>query len=94
MYRAGNAIKFNYMKKHLSRRICFIALLVCVLGKTSRAQIDPHFSQYYIQPMTMNPAFTGAFDGDYRVSGIWRSQYGNTLNTKGPFGGKNIQQKR
>ncbi len=32
--------------------------------------------------MTMNPAFTGAFDGDYRVSGIWRSQYGNTLNTK------------
>ena len=57
--------------------------MACVLGKTTHAQVDPHFSQYYIQPMTMNPAFTGAFDGDYRISGIWRSQYGNTLVTKG-----------
>ncbi len=71
------------MKKHLSRRICWMVLLACVLGTTVRAQVDPHFSQYYIQPMTMNPAFTGAFDGDYRVSGIFRSQYGNTLNTEG-----------
>ena len=65
------------------RRICCMALLACVWVKYLEAQVDPHFSQYYIQPMTMNPAFTGAFDGDYRISGIWRSQYGNTLNTKG-----------
>ena len=70
------------MKRHLSK-IYWMLLLTAGLVKTTRAQIDPHFSQYYIQPMTMNPAFTGAFDGDYRVSGIWRSQYGNTLNTKG-----------
>jgi type IX secretion system PorP/SprF family membrane protein len=60
-----------------------MAMVVSVAATTVRAQVDPHFSQYYIQPMTMNPAFTGAFDGDYRISGIWRSQYGNTLNTKG-----------
>jgi type IX secretion system PorP/SprF family membrane protein len=72
-----------YMKKLLSRRICWMAMVVCVAATTVHAQVDPHFSQYYIQPMTMNPAFTGAFDGDYRISGIWRSQYGNTLNTKG-----------
>lgn len=60
-----------------------MALLACVWINSVYAQVDPHFSQYYIQPMTMNPAFTGAFDGDYRVSGIWRSQYGNTLNTRG-----------
>ena len=71
------------MKKYLSRKIYWMALVACALGNTVFAQVDPHFSQYYIQPMTMNPAFTGAFDGDYRVSGIWRSQYGNTLNTKG-----------
>src|ERR1700720_2994721 len=71
------------MKKYLSRKICWLTLLVIGLGNAAHAQVDPHFSQYYIQPMTMNPAFTGAFDGDYRVSGIWRSQYGNTLNTKG-----------
>src|SRR5450432_1739490 len=74
------------MKKYVERRICWMALLACVVGKTVQAQVDPHFSQYYIQPMTMNPAFTGAFDGDYRVSAIWRSQYGNTLSTKGLSG--------
>jgi type IX secretion system PorP/SprF family membrane protein len=71
------------MKKNFTRRICAVALLAAVLSIGAQAQVDPHFSQYYIQPMTMNPAFTGAFDGDYRVSAIWRSQYGNTLNTKG-----------
>jgi type IX secretion system PorP/SprF family membrane protein len=60
-----------------------MALLAFVFANPVDAQVDPHFSQYYIQPMTMNPAFTGAFDGDYRLSGVWRSQYGNTLNTKG-----------
>jgi type IX secretion system PorP/SprF family membrane protein len=60
-----------------------MALLASTWGTVLQAQVDPHFSQYYIQPMTMNPAFTGAFDGDYRVSGIWRSQYGNTLVTRG-----------
>ncbi len=70
------------MKKLLSG-IFRIAILACVAGNTAHAQVDPHFSQYFIQPMTMNPAFTGAFDGDYRLSAIWRSQYGNTLNTVG-----------
>ena len=60
-----------------------MALMASALGETLQAQVDPHFSQYYIQPMTMNPAFTGAFDGDIRLSAIWRSQYGNTLNTRG-----------
>lgn len=71
------------MKKLLSWKIYWMALLASVTGVTAHAQVDPHFSQYYIQPMSMNPAFTGAFDGDYRISGIWRSQYGNTLMTKG-----------
>lgn len=39
--------------------------------------MDPHFSQYYVYPSWLNPALTGAFDGDYRVSGIYRSQWGN-----------------
>jgi type IX secretion system PorP/SprF family membrane protein len=71
------------MKKNLKRKMCGVALMAALLCMRAHAQVDPHFSQYYIQPMTMNPAFTGAFDGDYRVSGIFRSQYGNTLNTKG-----------
>ena len=58
----------------------------CLLHRPGYAQMDPHFSQYYNQPMAMNPALTGAIEGDYRASAIWRSQYGNTLVTKGLSG--------
>ena len=41
------------------------------------AQIDPHFSQYYVYPLWLNPALTGTFDGNYRVSAIDRQQWGS-----------------
>jgi type IX secretion system PorP/SprF family membrane protein len=71
------------MKKFL--QILFLRLPVtgCLLHGMAYGQMDPHFSQYYNQPMAMNPALTGAIEGDYRVSAIFRSQYGNTLVTKG-----------
>ena len=55
-----------------------LALLFCgaMLQKVS-AQTDPHFTQYYVYPSWTNPALTGAFDGEYRVSGIYRTQWGN-----------------
>ncbi|WP_207494989.1 PorP/SprF family type IX secretion system membrane protein [Aridibaculum aurantiacum] len=40
-----------------------------------RSQVDPHFSQYYVYPMALNPALTGAIDGDYRVTAIYRNQW-------------------
>lgn len=36
---------------------------------------DPHFSQFYASPLTLNPAFAGKFDGDIRVAGIHRNQW-------------------
>lgn len=36
---------------------------------------DPHFTQYFAAPMLMNPAFTGFFNGDVRVSGCYRNQW-------------------
>lgn len=58
-------------------------MMICGLRQGVYAQVDPHFSQYFIQPMALNPALTGAIEGDYRVSAVWRSQYGNTFTTKG-----------
>lgn len=50
-------------------------LVVCVLTvKTIFAQ-DPHFSQFFVSPLTLNPAFTGKFDGDLRVAGNHRDQW-------------------
>ncbi len=36
---------------------------------------DPHFTQFFASPMTLNPAFTGYFSGDLRLSGNYRSQW-------------------
>ncbi len=59
-----------------------ITIFIVTLGRLC-AQVDPHFTQYFIQPMFLNPALTGAIEGDYRVSAIWRTQYNNTFNTQG-----------
>lgn len=36
---------------------------------------DPHFSQFFSSPLTLNPAYTGKFDGNFRVSGNYRNQW-------------------
>ena len=36
---------------------------------------DIHFSQFYMNPVYLNPALTGNFDGDWRFSGNQRSQW-------------------
>ena len=61
-------------------RITLAIILLSVIGFKSEAQIDPHFSQYYMYPLWLNPALTGGFDGNYRVSVIDRKQWGNIGN--------------
>ncbi len=63
------------MKKHLGTAILF--LIGFQFQQTLKAQSDPHFTQYYVYPSWLNPALTGAFDGAYRVAGIYRTQWGN-----------------
>ncbi len=56
----------------------FMTLLVTIfVARQTSAQVDPHFSLYYVYPSWLNPALTGAFDGQVRVSGIYRNQWGN-----------------
>ena len=62
-----------------------VLVLLLVIGKNSIAQVDPHFSQYYVYPSWLNPALTGVFDGSYRVSAIYRNQWSGVarFNTPG-----------
>lgn len=53
-----------------------IVVLVILCCFTLYAQ-DPHFSQYYASPLTLNPANTGFFDGDLRVALNERQQWWN-----------------
>ncbi|TCJ14219.1 type IX secretion system membrane protein PorP/SprF [Flaviaesturariibacter flavus] len=57
------------------KRSLAICLLALVLAGKAGAQTDPHFSQYFVFPTSVNPAFTGAFDGAYRVTGVYRNQW-------------------
>ena len=48
-----------------------VAFFVCV---SLQAQ-DPHFSQFFASPLTLNPAFTGKFDGQFRLAANHRDQW-------------------
>ncbi len=41
---------------------------------------DPHFSQFFASPLTLNPALTGKFDGQVRVAGNYRNQWPTIFN--------------
>lgn len=55
-------------KKHIH---IFLSILSAFVMKAQ----DIHFSQYNLSPLNLNPAFTGFFDGDYRGTANYRSQW-------------------
>ena len=56
------------MRKSL---VILCALLLTIMVKAQ----DPHFSQFFASPLTLNPAFTGKFDGSWRVAANHRDQW-------------------
>lgn len=69
------------MKNNQIKVYCLIMACVCLLASLrSVAQTDPHFTQNYTFPMYVNPALAGSSDGEYRVSSIFRTQWGNISN--------------
>lgn len=55
------------------KRSLLISVFV-LLGCLAKAQ-DPHFSQFFASPLTLNPAFTGKFDGSFRLAANHRDQW-------------------
>lgn len=55
-------------------RKLFGTLLILATALLARAQ-DPNFSQFFVSPLTLNPALTGKFDGVFRVAGNYRNQW-------------------
>ena len=56
------------MRKYI---LFFSALLLTGILKAQ----DPHFSQFFSSPLTLNPAFTGKFDGQWRLAANHRDQW-------------------
>ncbi|HEX7905635.1 MAG TPA: PorP/SprF family type IX secretion system membrane protein [Chitinophagaceae bacterium] len=57
------------MKKIVSTLAVFV-----IMVSVSTAQ-DPNFSQFFASPMTLNPALTGKFDGEFRFATNYRNQW-------------------
>ncbi|KAA3623258.1 MAG: type IX secretion system membrane protein PorP/SprF [Bacteroidetes bacterium] len=60
------------------QRITLILLSIFFINGSALAQ-DQDFSQFYASPVTLNPALTGAFEGNFRVSFIYRDQWRSVL---------------
>lgn len=52
----------------------FFTIFCLLIAATALAQ-DPHFSQFFSSPLTLNPAFTGKFNGIVRAAGNYRNQW-------------------
>lgn len=61
----------------MSRRLKISLFLIGFLPPLTFLAQDIHFSQFFRTPSTLNPALTGAFEGGYRVMGIYRTQWGS-----------------
>ncbi|MET0300423.1 MAG: PorP/SprF family type IX secretion system membrane protein [Flavitalea sp.] len=51
-----------------------LIILILVQAPMLFAQ-DPNFSQFFVSPLTLNPALTGKFNGDFRAAGNYRDQW-------------------
>jgi type IX secretion system PorP/SprF family membrane protein len=57
------------------KRLLFTFLSAFCFGKNMWAQADIHFSQFYETSILRNPALTGVFDHDYKVTAYARTQW-------------------
>jgi len=58
----------------------YIAVVVClVISSVSVKAQDIHFSQFYLSPLTLNPALTGVTNCDIRFVANYRNQWGSVI---------------
>ena len=61
------------------KKIKHLLFGLSLLGAFTVSAQDIHFTQYNNSPLTLNPANTGAFFGDWRLVNNYRSQWGGVL---------------
>lgn len=69
--------KTLYTHMKLVRFLLFTSLIACI--GTLQAQ-DIHYSLFNMSPLSLNPAHTGAFNGTFRIGGIYRDQWTGVIN--------------
>ena len=57
-------------------------LLIALVSWAHIVAQDPHFSIFYGVPIGINPAYTGNFNGNFRVSAQYRDQWNSILSNE------------
>jgi len=65
------------------QKIISLFFILFITGQSVLAQ-DIHFSQNYATPLYVNPALTGLYNGDFRVTAAYRSQW-NAVSNGAPY---------
>src|SRR5688572_7098340 len=63
-----------FSRTELIMRKYLVFIFAVMISGAVKAQ-DPHFSQFFASPLTLNPAFTGKFDGSWRLAANHRDQW-------------------
>ncbi|MBK8628237.1 MAG: PorP/SprF family type IX secretion system membrane protein [Saprospiraceae bacterium] len=67
-----------YKKSNNNLLVKFMVICGLFSSLILRSQ-DPHFSQFYASPLTLNPAIAGTYTGTFRISTIYRDQWRSSL---------------
>lgn len=62
----------------MSKKLIF-PVFILVFQVLNVSGQDEIFSQFYALPMHINPALTGAYEGTYRLTAVYRDQWNNNL---------------
>lgn len=68
---------------HVRKLLAPIAVFFLFLANL--AAQDIHFTQFYMSPLTMNPAMSGKFEGTVRIGGIYRGQWASVVGGSNSF---------
>ncbi len=64
----------NY-KFIVKNKIYIYLIIILIVSATNLFAQDIHFSQFYASPLSLNPANTGNYDGDWRIMNNYRNQW-------------------
>ena len=70
---------------HYSRPTLILLVLLRFAAGNTIAQ-DIHFTQFFNTPLALGPGTIGAFDGDQRISGVFRQQWRSVTTPYRTFG--------
>jgi type IX secretion system PorP/SprF family membrane protein len=73
---------FNAKRKFMKFVKTLLFFLAVFFYQSIFAQ-EIHWTMYDMSPLTLNPANTGAYEGTFRVGGIYRDQYNSISNATG-----------